>query len=242
MAQNATTDDDAQTTTLDTHAATVEAVQNGDVSEGATIRVRYEGVNGEEQTDRGTVTDAEVVEEGTEKGKGNRTWVVSTTFYRITYTVEGANDRTLSGELGGGAPTVYTEVHGDHAHGGDRRTIGAVMSITVEEDPFDSVTGEHDDDYPDTVEVVETREVEREYSDETRTTAVLKYTIEQSANGRTLNYEINGVRIGCPKCKRNSTAIIRPDGCYECVCGYENDLSRVTLFHQQTTVEDVWEP
>jgi len=232
-------------TTIDAHEAAIDKIQSGEVEEGDVIEVKYESVNGgETQTESGTVTHAEVVEAGTTKGKGSRTWEVQTTFYLVEYEVEGKNDHKITGERGGGAPKVYTDVGGRHSDGGDRRLIGRGITFTVDhdDDPFDDVTGDHDDDYPDTVEVVGTRDVERRYSGETETTAVLRYTVEESATGRTLEYDINAVSIGCPECKTNTTSIIRPDGRYECGCGYTNGLTRGTLFHQQTEVGGVWEP
>ena len=247
------TDADEDRIAIDTHEAAVDAIQSDDVTEGDGITVKYTDTSGDDRTESGTIVDTEVVEAGTVHGEEPRTWETKTTFYRVTYAVDGKNDHTLTGEFGGGAPTVYTEVGGRHGNGGDRRTIGHATTTTVtpatddtddgvDEAAFDAITGEHgDDDFADTVEVVGTRDVDRQYDDDVVTTAVLRYDVTDPV-GKTWEHTINAVRIGCPDCKQNTTALIRPDGSYECACGYSNDLTRGTLFYQQTEVGGVWEP
>lgn len=113
---------------------------------------------------------------------------------------------------------------------------------TIDQAAFAPLIGEFDDDFVNTVEIVGTRRLDRQYTDETEVTAVLRWTVELP-HGGTRSYDVNAVHIGCPDCKQNATALIRPSGGYECVCGYENRrLTRPTLFFQGRGVEGEWEP
>lgn len=135
---------EADRTEFETHDDAVGAIQSGDVEEGDTVEVEYVDVNGDDQVEHGTVTHAEVVEAGTVHGSGNRTWETSTTFYRIEYEVDGKNDHKVTGELGGDAPTVYTEVGGRHGDGGDSREMGTATGVAVEADGEDEPEHDHD--------------------------------------------------------------------------------------------------
>jgi hypothetical protein len=137
---------DADRTEFETHDDAVDVIQSGDVEAGDTIEVEYADVNGDKQTEVGTVTDAEVVEAGTVHGTEPRTWETSTTHYTVEYEVGGKNDHKVTGELGGDAPTVYTEVGGRHSDGGDRRKMGDATGVAVEDDGEAEPDVDHDPD------------------------------------------------------------------------------------------------
>jgi len=84
-----------------------------------------------------------------------------------------------------------------------------------------------------------TRTVTRPYTDDTHETLVLEYSVELPT-GETETYQFNAVHIGCPDCRTNRVAIIRPDRVYECKCGYTNELNEATALNQQTSVEGEW--
>lgn len=148
------TDADARTE-FETHDDAFAAVQSGDVEAGDTVEVEYVDVNGDTQVETGTVVDTDATPEGTVKGTEPRTWEVGSDIYGITYEVDGKNDHKVAGDTGQDEPpTLFTEVGGDHADGGNRREMGRVVGVTVfpgdaTEDTDVDEGDAHDDARPD---------------------------------------------------------------------------------------------
>jgi len=150
MVRHTTTDD----VRFENDLQAFDAIVAGDVAEGDTVEVEYVDVNGERQTERGTVTNTEAVESGTTHGTEPRTWVNENAYYRVDYDADGKNDHQVASTVGNGdAPTLYTAVSGRHGDGGDRREMGTVVGITVEadgDDPDVYTDGGHPPEHDDT--------------------------------------------------------------------------------------------
>lgn len=74
----------------------------------------------------------------------------------------------------------------------------------------------------------------------TQDTDLYLLTTPDPSSNQELSKIINAIEIGCPRCKQETTAIIKNNE-YHCQCGYQGELNLNTLVLQGRNVENTWE-